>query len=183
VFPLQELTKFRLADRSGDVVGPDESLVAEHSARFPQDLLDSRSFQFSHVVLVAGNGLGNERYPALKIRDNQGAVSRGLVFPSPQVALAVPGPAWPQRAVYQGDRVPGGLGCVLCRWPVFLCCPLDKWREKSDVPRYRRLIDVEDVGPYILDDVLPQISAGNDERFAQGQFTRAPGSFIPRLFE
>ena len=37
--------------------------------------------------------------------------------------------------------------------------------------------------PYILDDVLPQISAGNDECFAQGQFARAPGPFIPRLFE
>ena len=47
---------------------------------------------------------------------------RLFAFSSPQVALAVPGPAWPRRAVYQGDRIPGGLGCVLCRWPVFLCC-------------------------------------------------------------
>ena len=30
---------------------------------------------------------------------------------------------------------------------------------------------------------LPQISAGNDECFAQGQFARAPSPFIPRLFE
>src|SRR4249920_3749426 len=31
-FPLQELTVFRLADRSGDVIGPDESLITEHSS-------------------------------------------------------------------------------------------------------------------------------------------------------
>ena len=37
-------------------------------------------------------------------------------------------------------------------------------------------------GPYILDDVLPQVSARNDQRFSQGQFARASFSFIPRLF-
>src|SRR5436309_29769 len=113
-------------------------------------------------MLVAGNGLGNECYAALKIRDDQRAVSGGLVFPGPQLALAVPGPARPQRAVYQCDRVPGGLGCLLRRRPVLFRRQLDKWREKCDVPRYRRLGDVEYVGPYILDDVLPHISAGND---------------------
>lgn len=75
--------------------------------------------------------------------------------------------------VYQRDRVPGGLGCVLCRRPVFVCCLLDEWREECDVSRYRRLGDVEDVGPYVLDDVLPHISAGNDGRFPEGQFARA----------
>jgi len=45
------------------------------------------------------------------------------------------------------------------------------------------LIDVEDVGPYILDDVLPKISAGNDKRLSQGEFARAPFSFIPRFVE
>src|SRR6266567_9601972 len=88
-----------------------------------------------------------------------------------------------QRAVYQCDRVPGGLGRILGSRPVLFRCSLDQWREKRDVPRYRRLIDVEDVGPYILDDVLPKISAGNDKRLSQGEFARAPFSFIPRFFE
>lgn len=103
---------------------------------------------------VAGNRLGNERYAALEIRDNQGAVSGGFVFPGPQLAFAVPGPARPQRAVYQRDRVPDGLCGIFCRRPVLFCRLLDKWREERDVPRYRRLVDVEDVGPDILDDVL-----------------------------
>jgi hypothetical protein len=90
-------------------------------------------------VLVAGIGLGNERYATPDIRDNQGAVSRGLVFLGPQLALAVPGPAGSLRAVHQGDR-PWWPGCALCRRPVFLCRLLDEWREESDVPRYRRLI-------------------------------------------
>ena len=52
--------------------------------------------------------------------------------------------------------------------PVLFCRFLDKWREERDVPRYRGLGDAEDFGPYILDDVLPQISAGNDQRLPQG---------------
>jgi len=85
--------------------------------------------------------------------------------------------------VYQCDRTPGGLSCILFGRPVFFCCVLSEWREESDVPRYRRLGDAEDVGPYLLDDVLPQISAGNDERLPQGQFARAPFAFIPGFFE
>src|SRR5689334_6922835 len=54
---------------------------------------------------------------------------------------------------------------------------------KRDVPRYRGLGDVEDFGPYILDDVLPQISARNDQCLPQVQFARAPLSFIPWFFE
>ncbi len=108
---------------------------------------------------VAGNRLGNEHYAALEIRDNQRAVSRGLVFPGPQLVFAIPGPARPQRAVYQRDRSLRGLSCVLCRRPVLCRCLLDKWREERDVPRYRRLVDVEDAGPYFLDDVLPYIEA------------------------
>jgi hypothetical protein len=110
-------------------------------------------------VLVTGNRIGNERYKALKIRGYQGAVSCGLVLSGPQLTFVFPGPAWPERAVYQRDRVPGGLGCVLGCRPVRFCRFLNKWREERDVPRYRRLIDVEDVGPNILDDVLPKISA------------------------
>ena len=134
-------------------------------------------------MLVAGNGLGNEGYAALKIRDNQRPVSRGLVFLGPQLAFAVPRPARPQRAVCQRDSSFGGIGCILCRRPVFSCRLLDERREERDVPRYRRLGDVDDFGPYILDDVLPQISAGNHECLAEGQFPRAAFPFIPWFFE
>src|SRR6266516_3855920 len=41
----------------------------------------------------------------------------------------------------------------------------------------------EDVRPYILDNVLPLISAGNDQRLPQSQLTRSPFSLIPWLFE
>jgi hypothetical protein len=101
-----------------------------------------------------------------------------LYFPDHSFTFVFPGPAWPERAVYQRDRVPGGLGCVLGRRPARFCRFLNKWREERDVPRYRRLIDVEDVGPNILDDVLPKISAGNDEHLPQGEFMRVPCLFV-----
>ena len=50
-------------------------------------------------------------------------------------------------------------------------------------PRYCRLGDTENVGPYVLDYVLPEISASDDYRLPQGQLARAPFAFIPRLFE
>src|SRR6266576_4132944 len=133
--------------------------------------------------MVTGNGLGNECYAALTICDQQGTMSRGLVLPGPQLVLAVPGPARPQRAIYQHDRSSGGLRCIFFRRPVFLCCLLDEWRQERDVPRYCRLVDVEDVRPHILDDILPYISAGNDQRLPQSQLTRSPFSLIPWFFE
>jgi hypothetical protein len=42
---------------------------------------------------------------------------------------------------------------------------------------------VEDAGPYVLDDVLPEIYAGNHKRLPQAQFVRAAFLFIPRFFE
>src|SRR5512142_2732481 len=179
VFPLQKLTAFRLADRSGDIIRPDESLVAKNPARLLQYHLHVRALQLRHVMLVASDRLGDECYAALQIRYDQRAVSRGLVFPGPQLTFAVPGPARPQRAVYEGDRVPGSLGCVLRRRPVPVCRLLDQWREKRDVPRYRRLVNLEDVGPYLFDYVLPQISAGDDKCLSQGQLAWASYSFIP----
>src|SRR5512142_829236 len=179
LFPLQKLTAFQLADRSGDIIRPDESLVAKNPARLLQYHLHVRALQLRHVMLVASDRLGGECYAALQIRYDQRAVSRGLVFPGPQLTFAVPGPARPQRAVYEGDRVPGSLGCVLRRRPVPVCRLLDQWREKRDVPRYRRLVNLEDVGPYLFDYVLPQISAGDDKCLPQGQLAWASYSFIP----
>ena len=77
------------------------------------------------------------------------------------------------------NKLLSGIG----RRPVLFRRFLDKWREERDVPRYRGLGDAEDFGPYILDDVLPQICAGNGQRLPQGQFARAPFPFIPWFFE
>src|ERR1700722_98118 len=134
-------------------------------------------------MLVPGNRLGDECDAALKIRDDQRAMPGRLVFSRPQLAFALPGPARPQRAVYQRDHVSGGLGCVLGRRPVLVCSFLDEWREERDVPRYRRLRDAKDIGPYVLDDILAQISAGDDQCLPQGQLTRTSLVFIPRFFE
>src|SRR5512142_1717914 len=79
----------------------------------------------------------------------------------------------------RGRSRPGSLGCVLRRRPVPVCRLLDQWREKRDVPRYRRLVNLEDVGPYLFDYVLPQISAGDDKCLPQGQLAWASYSFIP----
>jgi hypothetical protein len=40
MFPLQEFAALRLADESGDVIGSNESFVAEHSTCLIQDLPD-----------------------------------------------------------------------------------------------------------------------------------------------
>ena len=55
-----------------------------------ESFFDNRPLQFRHVVLVAGNRIGNECYAALKIRDNQGAVSCGLVLSGPQLVFHRP---------------------------------------------------------------------------------------------
>src|SRR4051812_6735440 len=55
-----QITVLRLANRSDDVIGSNESLVADHIACQLEDHLALRSCQFGHVVLVAGNRLGNE---------------------------------------------------------------------------------------------------------------------------
>ena len=85
-------------------------------------------------MLIAGDGLGNECYAALKIRDNQRSVARGLIFPGPQLTFAIPGPARPQRAVYQRDRTPSGFGCFLQSWPEFGGRLLDQRGEECDDP-------------------------------------------------
>ncbi len=82
VFPHQDQSD-RLADGSGDVIGSDESPVAERSARFLTGSSDIRSLKLCHVVLVTDYRLGNECYAALQIRHDQGVVSRDLVFTGP----------------------------------------------------------------------------------------------------
>ena len=86
------------------------------------------------------------------IRDDQRPVAGRLVFPGPQLALAYPGPAWPQGAVYQRDRAPGSL-CRLVRGrPELRGRLIDQWRQEADVSRDRGLIHVEDLCPDFLND-------------------------------
>jgi hypothetical protein len=40
-------------------------------------------------------------------------------------------------------------------------------------------VDVENVGPYIFDDVLPEISTRNDQCLPQGQFAWPVGAENP----
>src|SRR6266516_2936451 len=117
-----QLPVFRLANRGGDVISPDETLVADNATGQLEDHLTFRSFQLGHVMLITRDQLGYEGNAARKVRDDQRAVTRCLVFPSPQLTLAGLGPARPQGAVYQGDCSSGGLGCVLGRWPELLRC-------------------------------------------------------------
>src|SRR6059036_1351773 len=48
---------------------------------------------------------------------------------------------------------------------------------------YMRQNIIEDVWADIFDDILPHISAGNDQRLPQSQLTRSPFSLIPWFFE
>src|SRR5215469_5858217 len=148
--PFKELAGFRFPDRGRDVVRPDEALVAKHARRFLQDLFRCRSLQLSHVVLIAGNRVGNEDHSPVEICDDQRSVAGCLVLAGPELLLPVPGPARPERAVYQCDRSPGRS--LRCRpgWPVALRRPFDQWRQDCDAPRYCGLSYAEDVGPYFV---------------------------------
>src|SRR4028118_639400 len=109
MFAHVQVAVFRLANRSDDVVSSDEPLVADHIACQLEDHLAFRSCQFGHVMLVAGNRFGPESNLASQIRDDQRSVTCRLVLPSPQLALAGPGPAQPQGPAPPGDRAPAGL--------------------------------------------------------------------------
>ena len=130
---------------------------------------------------VTGNRIGNERYAALEIRDDQGAVSRGLVFSGPELGFTVPGPARPQRAVYQRDRVASSLCRLFRGGPEFLRRLIDQWRQLRYVPRDRGLVHVEYFSPYLFGDVAARVPARDDERLAKRQLSRSACSFIPRF--
>ena len=93
-------------------------------------------------------------------------MTRCLIFPSPQLTLAGPGPARPQGTVYQGDRAPDSLRCLLRRWPELRGSLIDKRRQEDDAPRDRGLIHIEDLRPHLLGDVMAHIPTGDDERLA-----------------
>src|ERR1039457_735239 len=134
-------------------------------------------------MLVARNRLGYEGDTPGEIRDDQRPVAGRLVFPGPQLALACPGPARPQGAVYQRDRAPGSLRRLVRGRPELRGHLIDQWRQEADVPRDRGLIHVKDLCPDLLNDVIAGVSAGNDERFTQGKFPRMALSSVPRFFQ
>jgi hypothetical protein len=110
-------------------------------------------------------------------------VARRLIFPRPQFTLACPRPAWPQGAVYQGDRALGGFHGFLSGRPELRSCLLSQWRQQGDVPRDRGLVDIKDLRPDFLDDVIASVPAGDDKRLAQGKSPWAAVSLIPRFCE
>src|SRR5262249_41625579 len=95
-----QVAVFRLAHRRGDVIRPNEPLVADDSPCSFEDRFRFRFLQLSHVITIARDRLRHEGDIAGEIGDNQGSVASRLVFPRPQFTLARPGPAWPQSAVY-----------------------------------------------------------------------------------
>src|SRR5512142_2556320 len=123
-------------------------------------------------MLVARNRLGYEGDTAGEIRDDQRPVAGRPVFPGPQLALACPGPAWPQGAIYQRDRAPGSLCRLVHGRPELRGRLIDQWRQEANVSRDRGLIHVEDLCPDFLNDVIAGVSAGNDDCFTQGKFPR-----------
>src|SRR5260370_32701871 len=86
VFPHQDQSD-RLADGSGDVIGSDESPVAERSARFLTGSSDIRSLKLCHVVLVTDYRLGNGSFAAPRICHDQGGVFPVLLFTGPSPAF------------------------------------------------------------------------------------------------
>src|SRR5277367_1722745 len=134
-------------------------------------------------MLVARNRLRYEGDMSGEIRDNQRPVAGRLVFPGPQLALARPGPAWPQGAIYQRDRALGGLRRLVRGRPELRGHLIDQWRQEADVPRDRRLIHVEDLCPDFLNDVIAGVSAGNDECFMQGKVPWVTISSVPRFLQ
>ena len=134
-------------------------------------------------MLVAGNGLGDEGDMPGGVSDDKRPVAGRLVFPGPQFALACPGPAWPQGAVYQGNRAPGGFRRLVRGGPELLGCLVDQRRKKRDVPRDRGLMHVEDLCPDFLGDVITGVSAGNDKRLTQRKFPRVAVSLVPGFIQ
>src|SRR5579875_409363 len=161
MFPAEKLPALRLPDRRGDVISPDESFITENTARRPEDLLAFWVLQLRHVMVLPRNRLGYVSDAAGQVCDDQRSVARRLVFSGPQLLVPFPEPARPQRAVYQGDRVPGSLGRLLRGRPEASGGLLDEGRQERDVPRDRSLINVKYLRPYFLDDVLAHVSAGN----------------------
>src|SRR5512142_902398 len=134
-------------------------------------------------MLVARNRLGYEGDTAGEIRDDQRPVAGRPVFPGPQLALACPGPAWPQGAIYQRDRAPGSLCRLVHGRPELRGRLIDQWRQEANVSRDRGLIHVEDLCPDFLNDVIAGVSAGNDDCFTQGKFPRVAFSPVPRFLQ
>src|SRR5712691_1504213 len=182
LLPFKQLPPLGFLDR-GYVAGSLVSFVANAAECCGDDFGGLRLAEGSHVVIVAGDGLGDECDIAREIRYDLAVEASCLVLSRPQARCCAPGPARCQEAVYQdrlaldrGPRFPGGR-------PVLLGGLIDEGRDLSDDPRDSWLRSVEDLGPDVLDDILPGISGRHDDGFTQGEFLWPAGAAVPWIFE
>lgn len=134
-------------------------------------------------MLISGNRLRNVNNVAAKVGDDQQAMAGCLVLARPQFSLALPGPARPQRAIYQGDCSSDGVSCFLRVRPELPGCLVHQRGEERDVPRYRGLVDVKDLGPDLLVVIVALVSACNDERLVQGNLLLSAFTLPSGLFK
>ena len=157
IFPSKQFPALRFLDR-GYVAGSLISFVANGAECCRDDFGGLRFTEGRHVMIVAGDGLGDEYYVAREIRYNLTVEASRLMFSRPQVRCSAPRPARRQEAVYQdcltADCRPGLAGCGA----ELRSGLLDKGRDLGDDPGDSWLRSVEDLGPDVLDDILPGIS-------------------------
>jgi len=99
VFTRVEFTVQWLLGRC-DIARPLKSLVGDNRSGKVENLL-RLAFQLLHIMVTSGSRVRDEDDVPEFVTDNQAAMASRLIFPGPHLRGALPGPAWPQRAVYQ----------------------------------------------------------------------------------
>jgi hypothetical protein len=97
--------------------------VRHNRASNVQDLLRG-AFQLRHIMIAAGRRFHHEDDVPVFIADNDPSMAGRAIFPRPQFPCGLPGPAWPQRAIYQRQASLRHLDGLLDTRPVtFSTCP------------------------------------------------------------
>src|SRR5260370_17761125 len=94
---------------------------------------------------------------AIVIGYHEGSVASRLVFSGPEVLCAGPGPARPERPVYQGDRTPGSLGRLPGGGPELLHCVADDRGQELYVAGDAALADAAYLGPHFPGYSIPHV--------------------------
>src|SRR5208283_921030 len=180
--PFKQFPDLRFLDR-GYVAGSLISFVADGAECCRDDFGGFRFAEGCHVMIVAGDGLGDEYDVACEIRYDLAVEARRLVLSRPQARCSAPGPAWRQEAVYQ-DCLAAGNGPGLVGCGAELCSSLlDQRRDLGNDPRDGGLRGIEDLRPDFFDDILPGISGRHDYGLSQGEFSSPAGAAVPRIPE
>ena len=103
------------------------------------------------------------------------------IFARPQLPCGLPGPAWPQRAVYQHQASLRHLHGLVDIGPELLGGIGDQRRESGNHARDHALRNTEYIADNFLRDILPVIHQRDRDRLSQGEFLRAAGSLNPGL--